>query len=193
MMDFDDIIRRLKEDSRNKTYTDKGIDPIFQADKDAKILLIGQAPGRVVEETGIPFNDKSGQRLREWMGIDKKVFYSKDIAIVPMDFYFPGKAKQGDKAPRKFIAEDYHKEILGLMDKIELTILIGAHAQKYYLGKDFKKNLTQTVKSYEDFLPKYFPIVHPSPLTMGWVKKNPWFEDQVIPDLQKRIEKILAK
>ena len=193
MMDFNDIIRRLKEDSRNKTYTDKGIDPIFQADKDAKILLIGQAPGRVVEETGIPFNDKSGQRLREWMGIDKKVFYSKDIAIVPMDFYFPGKAKQGDKAPRKFIAEDYHKEILGLMDKIELTILIGAHAQKYYLGKDFKKNLTQTVKSYEDFLPKYFPIVHPSPLTMGWVKKNPWFEDQVIPDLQKRIEKILAK
>ena len=193
MMDFDDIIRRLKEGSRNKTYTDKGIDPIFQADKDAKILLIGQAPGRVVEETGIPFNDKSGQRLREWMGIDKKVFYSKDIAIVPMDFYFPGKAKQGDKAPRKFIAEDYHKEILGLMDKIELTILIGAHAQKYYLGKDFKKNLTQTVKSYEDFLPKYFPIVHPSPLTMGWVKKNPWFEDQVIPDLQKRIEKILAK
>ena len=192
-MDFNDIIRRLKEDSRNKTYTDKGIDPIFQADKDAKILLIGQAPGRVVEETGIPFNDKSGQRLREWMGIDKKVFYSKDIAIVPMDFYFPGKAKQGDKAPRKFIAEDYHKEILGLMDKIELTILIGAHAQKYYLGKDFKKNLTQTVKSYEDFLPKYFPIVHPSPLTMGWVKKNPWFEDQVIPDLQKRIEKILAK
>ena len=192
-MDFNDIIRRLKEDSRNKTYTDKGIDPIFQADKDAKILLIGQAPGRVVEETGIPFNDKSGQRLREWMGIDKKVFYSKDIAIVPMDFYFPGKAKQGDKAPRKFIAEDYHKEILGLMDKIELTILIGAHAQKYYLGKDFKKNLTQTVKSYEDFLPKYFPIVHPGPLTMGWVKKNPWFEDQVIPDLQKRIEKILAK
>ncbi len=193
MMDFNDIIRRLKEDSRNKTYTDKGIDPIFQADKDAKILLIGQAPGRVVEETGIPFNDKSGQRLREWMGIDNETFYSKDIAIVPMDFYFPGKAKQGDKAPRKFIAEDYHKEILGLMDKIELTILIGAHAQKYYLGKDFKKNLTQTVKSYEDFLPKYFPIVHPSPLTMGWVKKNPWFEDQVIPDLQKRIEKILAK
>lgn len=192
-MDFNDIIRRLKEDSRNKTYTDKGIDPIFQADKDAKILLIGQAPGRVVEETGIPFNDKSGQRLREWMGIDNETFYSKDIAIVPMDFYFPGKAKQGDKAPRKFIAEDYHKEILGLMDKIELTILIGAHAQKYYLGKDFKKNLTQTVKSYEDFLPKYFPIVHPSPLTMGWVKKNPWFEDQVIPDLQKRIEKILAK
>ena len=127
------------------------------------------------------------------MGIDNETFYSKDIAIVPMDFYFPGKAKQGDKAPRKFIAEDYHKEILGLMDKIELTILIGAHAQKYYLGKDFKKNLTQTVKSYEDFLPKYFPIVHPSPLTMGWVKKNPWFEDQVIPDLQKRIEKILAK
>ena len=191
-MEFDDIVKKLEDDPRNKTYTDRGIGPIFQADKDAKILLIGQAPGRIVEETGIPFNDKSGEKLRTWMGIDKDRFYSKDIAIVPMDFYFPGKAKQGDKAPRKFIADDYHKEIIDLMPNIGLTILIGAYAQKYYLGKDFKKNLTETVRHYKEYLPKYFPIVHPSPLTIGWIKKNPWFDDEIIPDLQERIEEILG-
>lgn len=125
------------------------------------------------------------------MGIDKEVFYSKDIAIVPMDFYYPGKAKQGDKAPRKFIADDYHKKVLSLMEDIKLTILIGAYAQKYYLGKDFKKNLTETVKNYKQFLPEYFPIVHPSPLTIGWIKKNPWFEEEAIFDLQNRIKHIL--
>lgn len=191
-MEFNDIIKKLEDDPRNKAYTDRGIGPIFQADKNAKILLIGQAPGRIVEETGIPFHDKSGEKLRTWMGIDKDRFYSKDIAIVPMDFYFPGKAKQGDKAPRKFIADDYHKEIIDLMPNIGITILIGAYAQKYYLGKDFKKNLTETVRNYEDYLPKYFPIVHPSPLTIGWIKKNPWFDDEIIPDLQKRIEEILG-
>ena len=190
-MEFNDIIKKIEDDPRNKTYTDSGISPIFQAHKDAKILLIGQAPGRVVEETGIPFNDKSGNKLRLWMGIDYDTFYSKDIAIVPMDFYYPGKAKQGDKAPRKFIADDYHKQVLSLMKDIKLTILIGSYAQKYYLGKDFKKNLTETVKNYDKYLPKYFPIVHPSPLTFGWIKKNPWFEEEIIADIQSRVIKIL--
>lgn len=192
-MDFKDVIEEMKNDHRNKSYTDRGVGPIFQADKDAKILLIGQAPGRVVEETGIPFNDESGDRLREWMGIDRDTFYSKEIAIVPMDFYYPGKAKQGDLPPRKFIAEDYHKKVLGLMENIELTILIGSYAQKYYLGKDFKKNLTETVKNYEDYLPEYFPIVHPSPLTIGWIKKNPWFSEEVLKDLKNRVDSILKK
>lgn len=190
-MEFNDIIKELENDPRNKSYTERGVGPIFQADKDARILLIGQAPGRIVEETGISFNDKSGDKLRKWMGVDKEMFYSKDIAIVPMDFYYPGKAKQGDKAPRKFIADDYHKKVLSLMEDIKLTILIGAYAQKYYLGKDFKKNLTETVKNYKQFLPEYFPIVHPSPLTIGWIKKNPWFEEEAIFDLQNRIKHIL--
>lgn len=190
-MEFNDIIEKLKADPRNKSYTQRGVGPIFQAHKDAKILLIGQAPGRIVEETGISFNDKSGDKLRSWMDIDKETFYSKDIAIVPMDFYYPGKAKQGDKPPRKFIADDYHKQVIGLMEDIELTILIGAYAQKYYLGKDFKKNLTETVKNYKEYLPKYFPIVHPSPLTIGWIKKNPWFAEDIIPDLQSRVRNIL--
>lgn len=192
-MEFNDIIKKLVDDPRNQAYTNRGIRPIFQAHKSAKILLIGQAPGRIVEETGIPFNDKSGDKLRSWMDIDKETFYSKDIAIVPMDFYYPGKAKQGDKAPRKFIADDYHKPIISFMEDIELTILIGAYAQRYYLGKDFKKNLTETVKIYKQYLPKYFPIVHPSPLTIGWIKKNPWFSNEVLPDLKKRIADILKK
>lgn len=191
-MTLDYIIKEIKDDPRNKEYTKRGIDPIFQVDKNAKILLIGQAPGRVVEETGIPFNDKSGDKLRKWMGIEREKFYSKEIAILPMDFYYPGKAKQGDLPPRKFIAEDYHEKILKQMPNIKLTILIGAYSQKYYLGKNCKKNLTETVKNYREYLPEFFPIVHPSPLNIGWLKKNPWFEEEAIPELRQLICKILS-
>ncbi|WP_297281718.1 uracil-DNA glycosylase family protein [uncultured Anaerococcus sp.] len=191
-MNLEDIIEEIKNDPRNKDYTDKGLVPILQADPEAKILLVGQAPGRVVEETGVPFNDKSGEKLRRWMGIDNDTFYSEKIAIVPMDLYYPGKAKQGDKAPRKFIAEDYHDKILKTMPKIELTILIGTYSQKYYLGKNSKKNLTETVRNYEEYLPEYFPIVHPSPLTIGWLKKNPWFEEENLPELKRIVGQILS-
>ena len=191
-MDLSEVIEQIKNDPRNKSYKDRGIDPILQADKKAKILLIGQAPGRIVEETGIPFNDKSGEKLRKWMGVDKDTFYSEKIAIVPMDLYYHGKAKKGDMAPRRFIAKDYHKKILKTMPDIKLTILIGAYAQKYYLGKDFKKNLTETVKNYKDYLPEYFPIVHPSPLTIGWLKKNPWFEEKNIVELKSLVDDILS-
>ena len=191
-MTLDDIIKEIKDDPRNEEYTTRGIDPIFQVDKNAKILLIGQAPGRVVEETGIPFNDKSGDKLRKWMGIEREQFYSKEIAILPMDFYYPGKAKQGDLPPRKFMAEDYHEKILKQMPNIKLTILIGAYSQKYYLGKNRKKNLTETVKNYKEYLPEFFPIVHPSPLNIGWLKKNPWFEEEAIGELRQLINEILS-
>ena len=191
-MDLSEVIEQIKNDPRNKSYKDRGIDPILQANKKARILLIGQAPGRIVEETGIPFNDKSGEKLRKWMGVDKDTFYSEKIAIVPMDLYYHGKAKKGDMAPRRFIAKDYHKKILKTMPDIKLTILIGAYAQKYYLGKDFKKNLTETVKNYKDYLPEYFPIVHPSPLTIGWLKKNPWFEEKNIVELKSLVDDILS-
>ena len=191
-MTLDYIIKEIKDDSRNEEYTKRGIDPIFQVDKNAKILIIGQAPGRVVEETGIPFNDKSGDKLRKWMGIEREQFYSKEIAILPMDFYYPGKAKQGDLPPRKFMAEDYHEKILKQMPNIKLTILIGAYSQKYYLGKNRKKNLTETVKNYREYLPEIFPIVHPSPLNIGWLKKNPWFEEEAIGELRQLINEILS-
>lgn len=189
---FDKIIKRLKEDSRNKSYTERGIPPIFQVSPKAQILIIGQAPGKKVEESLIPFNDKSGEKLVQWMGIDRDTFYSEKIAILPMDFYYPGKGKTGDLSPRSFIAKEYHKDILDLMPDIKLTILIGSYSMKYYLGKNMKENLTETVRSYKEYLPKYFPIVHPSPLNFRWQKANPWFEGEVVPVLRDMVGKILA-
>ena len=187
---FDKIIKRLKEDSRNKSYTERGIPPIFQVSLKAQILIIGQAPGKKVEESLIPFNDKSGEKLVQWMGIDRDTFYSEEIAILPMDFYYPGKGKTGDLPPRSFIAKEYHKDILDLMPDIKLTILIGSYSMKYYLGKGMKENLTETVRSYKEYLPKYFPIVHPSPLNFRWQKANPWFEGEVVPVLRDMVGKI---
>ena len=187
---FDKIIKRLKEDSRNKSYTERGIPPIFQVSPKAQILIIGQAPGKKVEESLIPFNDKSGEKLVQWMGIDRDTFYSEKIAILPMDFYYPGKGKTGDLPPRSFIAKEYHKDILDLMPDIKLTILIGSYSMKYYLGKSMKENLTETVRSYKEYLPKYFPIVHPSPLNFRWQKANPWFEGEVVPVLRDMVGKI---
>lgn len=189
---FDKIIKRLKEDSRNKSYTERGIPPIFQVSPKAQILIIGQAPGKKVEESLIPFNDKSGEKLVQWMGIDRDTFYSEKIAILPMDFYYPGKGKTGDLPPRSFIAKEYHKDILELMPDIKLTILIGSYSMKYYLGKGMKENLTETVRSYKEYLPKYFPIVHPSPLNFRWQKANPWFEGEIVPVLRDKVHKILA-
>ena len=189
---FDKIIKKLKEDSRNKSYTERGIPPIFQVSPKAQILIIGQAPGKKVEESLIPFNDKSGEKLVQWMGIDRDTFYSEKIAILPMDFYYPGKGKTGDLPPRSFIAKEYHKDILDLMPDIKLTILIGSYSMKYYLGKEMKENLTETVRSYKEYLPKYFPIVHPSPLNFRWQKANPWFEGEVVPVLKDMVGKILS-
>ena len=174
------IVEELKADERNAEYTRRGILPIFQLNKDAKILIIGQAPGRKVEESQIPFNDKSGEKLISWMGIDRETFYSDKIAILPMDFYYPGKGKTGDLPPRKFIAEEYHHEILDELTNVD------------YLKGKMKRNLTETVRSYEDYLPKYFPIVHPSPLNFRWQAKNPWFMEEVVPVLAERVAKILG-
>lgn len=189
-MTVEEITRQLMEDERNQSYTEQGIPPIYQISEKARVLIIGQAPGRKVEETKIPFNDKSGEKLIGWMGIDRETFYSPEIAIVPMDFYYPGKGKTGDLPPRKFIAEEYHPTILSMMPDIRLTILIGKYSMDYYL-KDKKKNLTETVRAYREYLPKYFPIVHPSPLNFRWQAKNPWFEAEVVPELQKRVHEAL--
>lgn len=191
-MSISKIVEELKADERNAEYTRRGIPPIFQLNKDAKILIIGQAPGRKVEESQIPFDDKSGEKLISWMGIDRKTFYSDKIAILPMDFYYPGKGKTGDLPPRKFIAEEYHREFLDELTNVEMTLLIGKYSMDYYLKGEMKRNLTETVRSYEEYLPKYFPIVHPSPLNFRWQGKNPWFMEEVVPVLAERVAKILG-
>ena len=184
---IEEITEELKSDERNRSYTERGITPIFQINKEAKVLIIGQAPGKKVEESGIPFHDKSGERLMDWMGIDPETFYSEQIAIMPMDFYYPGKAKTGDLPPRSFIAREYHKQIREAMPEVSLTLLSGSYSVHYYLKGREKKNMTETVKAFQEYLPDYFPIVHPSPLNNIWLKKNPWFEEEVVPELRERV------
>ncbi len=188
---IEEITEELKSDERNRSYTERGIPPIFQINKEAKVLIIGQAPGKKVEESGIPFHDKSGERLMDWMGIDPETFYSEQIAIMPMDFYYPGKAKTGDLPPRSFIAREYHKQIREAMPEVSLTLLSGSYSVHYYLKGREKKNLTETVKAFQEYLPDYFPIVHPSPLNNIWLKKNPWFEEEVVPELRERVRAAL--
>lgn len=177
----------------NVEFTKLGYNPIFRAYEEAKIVIIGQAPGIRTQLKDDVFRDESGDRLREWMGIDEKVFYdSKMIAVLPMDFYYPGKAKTGDKPPRKDFADKWHPLLLECMPNVKLVLLIGLYAQKHYLGKDMKDNLTKTVMAYNEYLPKFFPLVHPSPLNRRWIAKNPWFENEVLPVLKSEVSAILG-
>lgn len=189
MMIFEKIKQEIMVDPMNESYTLKGIPPLFKASKDARIAIIGQAPGRKAEETHLFWNDPSGDRLREWMGISREEFYKTNrIAQLPMDFYYPGKAKTGDMPPRKGFAEKWHPLLLEEMPNIETILLIGNYAQKYYLGKECEKNLTETVRNFQNYLPEYLPLVHPSPLNLGWLKRNPWFENDVMPILRKIVK-----
>lgn len=187
--EFEQLKKDIMLDVDNKVYSDKGIEPLFSAPRTAKILIIGQAPGIKAQESRIFFNDKSGVKLREWMGINNELFYNSGlIGVVPMDFYYPGKGKSGDLPPRKNFARKWHPRVLELMPDIKLIILVGKYAQDYYLKDKKEKNLTETVKNYKKYLPKYFPIVHPSPLNFRWQAKNPWFLEEVVPVLKKMVE-----
>lgn len=192
MADFEQIKAAIMADDMNETYTKRGIEPLFKASKSATLVVVGQAPGQKAEESQLFWNDKSGDRLREWMGVDRETFYNAEkIAHLPMDFYYPGKAKTGDKAPRKAFGEKWHPILMDHMPQVESVILIGSHAQAFYLGKDRKKNLTETVRHYEEYLPEYFPLVHPSPLNFRWHAKNPWFEEEVVAAFRAFIQKHL--
>lgn len=182
------IFDAIVADKENEDFTKVGIFPLFSAPENSKVMIVGQAPGIKAQEAGKYWYDKSGDRLREWMGVDERTFYESDIfAIIPMDFYYPGKGKSGDLPPRKDFAPKWHPKILKELKNIDLIILIGQYAQKYYLGSREKSNLTETVKAYKEYLPKYLPIVHPSPRNMIWLKKNPWFENEIVPVLQEKI------
>ncbi len=188
------IKQEIMADPMNDYYTRDGISPLFKASENAGIAIVGQAPGRKAEKSQLYWNDLSGDRLREWMGISREEFYGTDrIAHLPMDFYYPGKAKQGDLPPRKGFAEKWHPLLLEKMPNIETIILVGNHAQKYYLGNKMEKNLTETVRNYKNYLPKYLPLVHPSPLNIGWFKRNPWFESEVLLVLKEIVGNCLNK
>ena len=186
------IKNAIMADPQNRTFTERGIEPLFAAPTSARINIVGQAPGVKAEQTRLYWNDKSGDRLREWLGVDRETFYHSDLfAVIPMDFYYPGKGKSGDLPPRKGFAEKWHPQILADLPNIELTILIGQYAQKYYLPEN-TLNVTETVQNYAKFLPHFLPLVHPSPRNQLWLAKNPWFEQNVVPTLQQRVKMILA-
>ena len=165
--------------------------PILNFEASAKILIVGQAPGTKAHESGIPWNDASGERLREWLGVSKEQFYNpKLIAIVPMGFCYPGKGSSGDLPPRPECSEKWMAPVLKHLKKIELIISIGAYSQEYFLKSE--GNVTDTVKDWQRFGPQIFPLPHPSPRNNIWLKKNPWFQKKLLPDLQKRV-KIMLK
>lgn len=192
MTKLQQIYKEIHNHPSNKVLKAKGYAPVYTASKHAKIVIVGQAPGRKAQNSGIPWNDVSGVKLRGWLGLSNEQFYDpKLVALVPMDFYYPGKGAHGDLPPRKGFAQMWHPQILAMMSDVQLILLVGAYAQKYYLGATAKNNLTLTVKSYKDYLPKFIPLVHPSPLNFRWQTKNPWFEKNLVPDLRKRVKKIL--
>lgn len=167
--------------------------PVLQAHAKARILIAGQAPGRRVHETGIPFDDPSGDRLREWIGIDRKTFYDpRQVAILPMAFCFPGTGKSGDLPPRPECAPAWRQPLLDIMNDIRLTLVIGQYAQAYHLGGDRKKNLTDTVRAWREY-GDAIPLPHPSPRNNIWLRKNAWFEKEVIPEVRSRVRRSLGR
>ncbi len=168
--------------------------PVVQASKHARLGIFGQAPGNLVNQTGIPFNDPSGERLRDWMGVTRDEFYdAKRIAIIPMGFCFPGNdAKGGDLPPRKECAPAWREQLMAALPNLETCILVGGYAQKWHLGGKADKTLTATVENWKTHAPDYFPTPHPSWRNTGWLKKNPWFEADLLPVLKRRVRKLIA-
>lgn len=166
--------------------------PVLNFSEHSKIMIIGQAPGIKVQNSGVPWDDASGLRLREWLNVTVDEFYDPEkFAIVPMGFCFPGNDGKGDRPPRPECAKLWMNKILSSLENIKLTLLIGQYSQKYFLHETKKKTLTETVKSYQDYLPDYVVLPHPSPRNNIWLKKNPWFEENNVDDLQNRISSIL--
>ncbi|WP_417369475.1 uracil-DNA glycosylase family protein [Gelidibacter japonicus] len=187
-----DLLHNIRNCSLCKAHLPLGPRPVVTAHQDSKIVIIGQAPGTKVHASGIPWDDASGKQLRKWLGVTEEEFYDeKNFAIVPMGFCYPGRGKGGDLPPRPECAPQWHEQLMEFMPNVELVLLIGMYAQKYYLKNDAKKTLTETVAEYQDYLPKYFPLPHPSPRNRFWLTRNPWFEGEVVSQLQKSIKTIL--
>ena len=189
---MDALLHKIKQCTICQEHLTLGPRPIVSAHPDSKIVIIGQAPGTKVHASGISWDDPSGRQLRKWLNVSDEDFYDeKKFAIIPMGFCYPGKGKTGDLPPRPECAPEWHKSIMSKMPNVELVILIGMYAQKYYLGKAAKKTLTETVDNFQEYLPEYLPLPHPSPRNRFWLTKNPWFDVDVLPELRKRIKEMI--
>jgi len=168
--------------------------PVLQAGASARILVVGQAPGVRVHTTGIPWDDPSGRRLRDWMGVTPEIFYDASrIAIIPMGYCYPGRGNGGDLPPRPECAQLWLDLLLAKLPRIELTLLIGQYAQRHFLGRRRKATLAETIRSWAEYSPPYIPLPHPSPRNTPWFQRNPEFEQELLPELRRRVAALLAR
>lgn len=189
---FDTVTRRVRACRLCDADLPFGPRPVFQMHPEARILIAGQAPGRRVHESGTPFDDPSGDRLRDWIGIDRDIFYDpKRVAILPMGFCYPGTGKSGDLPPRVECADKWRVPLLALLPAVRLTLVIGQYALDWHLRDRQGDNLTDTVRNWRAFWPKMLPLPHPSPRNNIWLKKNPWFDKDVLPGLRTKVRSLL--
>lgn len=188
---FDELVRRVRACTICADVLPYGPKPVVQLSEASRILVVSQAPGRRVHETGIPFNDPSGNRLRQWMGVDKETFYDEQkLAILPMGFCYPGTGKSGDLPPRPECAPAWRQPLLNRLKNVGLTLVIGQYAHAWHLPNR-AKSLTENVCNWKNYWPDILPMPHPSPRNNMWMRRNPWFEEEVIPELQLRIAELL--
>lgn len=192
---FDALLREIQACTVCARHLPNPPRPVFQAHPDARILVVGQAPGRRVHETGLPFNDPSGDRLRDWMGIDRDTFYDASrVALVPMGFCYPGTGKGGDLPPREECAATWRGRLLALLPNVEFTLLVGSYAIAWHLYPGRRPPpVAQTVAHWRDWWPELVPMPHPSPRNNRWLRQHPWFEAEVIPAVRARIAEIIAQ
>ena len=191
MSSLKSLLHQIRSCSICTAHLPLGSRPVLQISGSAQILIVGQAPGRKVHETGIPFNDASGDRLRSWLGMSREEFYDDHkVAILPMGFCFPGTGKSGDLPPRPECAATWRASLLSHLKNIKLTLVIGRYAMAYHLP-DEQGTLTETVQAWQKHWPEIVPLPHPSPRNNLWLKRNPWFEQEILPVLQQRVANIL--
>lgn len=192
--DLDSLLAEIRACEICAAELPRGPRPVVRASSTARLMIIGQAPSTRVHETGLSWNDASGNRLRDWMQLDREQFYDESqLAIVPMGFCYPGVDRNGgDKPPRRECAPAWHTRLMPLLGQVELTLLVGAYAQKEYLGKRRCRTMTETVARWRDYMPTYLPLPHPSWRNTGWLRKNPWFEEDVLPVLRARVRDLVT-
>ncbi len=192
MTSFKSLLAEVRACTICAEHLPHGVRPVLQIHPEAKILIAGQAPGRKVHESGVPFDDASGDRLRDWIGVTREVFYDpKLIAILPMGFCYPGTGKSGDLRPRPECTPAWRTQLLSHLPQLEVTLVIGQYAQAYHMPKE-QSTLTEKVRNWQAYWPGMIPLPHPSPRNNIWLGRNPWFEQELLPMLRQRVAEVLA-